>query len=330
MAIFNPPKTTIKMAEEKRSNLAILPMSDIFPDPQNDHVYEVDEELDQALEKSIRENGVLQPLLLRPHPNLPSKFMIVAGHRRYRAAKAVKRQTVPVMVLNATEDKSDTIRSKIQFIETNTLTRSTTVQERLAMIIELEASYQLMRNEDESIRGIPTRELIAQSMGMSERQIADYMTVKNGLPDNDWKDWYDNKISLNEALKRVNASKSDKNEDVLIGKEEPRASNPILVLMNDGERRSFLDSWPSWKIRCRAPKLNLVVREYVLPDESRILSFDFGMHPRENRKGEYRLEHKHLLKNDNPVSFHQTCTAVLINHLRDVVPGKDGGAYGTS
>jgi ParB/RepB/Spo0J family partition protein len=191
MSLFNPKKIEQdRQKENDKSNLSTLSIKDIYPDPQNDHIYEVDEDRDRALEESVREHGILQPLLLRPHPSIPGKFMIVAGHRRYRAAIANELTTLPVMVFQATGEKTDTIRSKIQFFESNALTRQTTVQENLEMIMELEKAYALLRGADESLKGIPTRELIAKSMGMSERQIADYMTVKNGMTDNDWTDWY--------------------------------------------------------------------------------------------------------------------------------------------
>src|ERR1700722_13728373 len=44
-----------------------------------------EEEL-QALAVSIQEKGVLQPILVRPHPHREGKYEIVAGERRWRAA----------------------------------------------------------------------------------------------------------------------------------------------------------------------------------------------------------------------------------------------------
>jgi len=52
----------------------------------------------EELVASIRERGVLQPLLVRPHPTQPDRFQIVAGERRWRAAQAVPLHDVPVLV----------------------------------------------------------------------------------------------------------------------------------------------------------------------------------------------------------------------------------------
>lgn len=52
----------------------------------------------EELVASIRERGILQPLLVRPHPTLPDRYQIVAGERRWRAAQAVPLHEVPVLI----------------------------------------------------------------------------------------------------------------------------------------------------------------------------------------------------------------------------------------
>lgn len=325
MAKFNPPARASKPDDEhaNRVNLSTLPLSEIFPDPENDHIYEVNEEQDQALMNSIREHGILQPLLLRPHPSLPNKFMLVAGHRRYRAAKALGLDSVPVMTLKAKGEVRETIRSQIQFIETNAMARAMTVQEKMAMILALEKSYQNLRVEDESIKGIPTRQLIAQSMGMSERQIADYMTVRNGLSYRDWDDWNNGKLSLSDALTRVKLNEEGADEpghnETDAGIEKGKQKNEgVLILRNHEARVAFLDTWVAWTVLCRVPKLNLVVREFILPDESKILSYDFG-----DIAGN-REEHKQIIKKGCYVSFDKSTFEQLIAHLEAVVPSNGG------
>ena len=54
------------------------------------------EELD-SLAESIRSNGILQPILVRPHPSRPGIYEIVAGERRWRAAQIAKLHEVPVL-----------------------------------------------------------------------------------------------------------------------------------------------------------------------------------------------------------------------------------------
>ncbi|MGH7116738.1 MAG: ParB/RepB/Spo0J family partition protein [Stellaceae bacterium] len=52
----------------------------------------------EALARSIREKGVLQPLLVRPVAEDDAAFELVAGERRWRAAQRVGLQQVPVIV----------------------------------------------------------------------------------------------------------------------------------------------------------------------------------------------------------------------------------------
>jgi ParB family chromosome partitioning protein len=51
----------------------------------------------ESLAESIRSNGILQPILVRPHPARPGMYEIVAGERRWRAAQIAKLHEVPVL-----------------------------------------------------------------------------------------------------------------------------------------------------------------------------------------------------------------------------------------
>ena len=52
----------------------------------------------QELASSIRARGILQPLLVRPDPADPSRFQIIAGERRWRAAALAELHEVPALV----------------------------------------------------------------------------------------------------------------------------------------------------------------------------------------------------------------------------------------
>ena len=60
-----------------------------------------DEDAMQELAASIRENGVLQPLLVRPRAE--RSFEIVFGERRYRGAAIAEKETVPVCIREMTD-----------------------------------------------------------------------------------------------------------------------------------------------------------------------------------------------------------------------------------
>jgi ParB family chromosome partitioning protein len=80
---------------EKAGGLADIPTADIRPNPQQPREY-FDEETLAGLADSIREVGILQPVLVRAAEN--GGYELIAGERRWRAARRVGLQTVPAMV----------------------------------------------------------------------------------------------------------------------------------------------------------------------------------------------------------------------------------------
>ena len=77
-----------------------LPVGDIEPSPHQPRVH-FDEDTLVALAASVKEVGILQPVLVRPLPT--GRFELVAGERRWRAAKRAGLATIPALV-RQTED----------------------------------------------------------------------------------------------------------------------------------------------------------------------------------------------------------------------------------
>ena len=65
-----------------------------------------DEEKLMELSSSIKENGIIQPIAVRPNKYEPGKYEIVAGERRWLAAQKVGLNEVPVVVLDIDDQKS--------------------------------------------------------------------------------------------------------------------------------------------------------------------------------------------------------------------------------
>jgi ParB family chromosome partitioning protein len=65
------------------------------------------------LAQSIRAQGVLQPLLVRPHPTASGRYQIVAGERRWRAAGAAGLHEVPTLV----REMADTEAAAVALVE---------------------------------------------------------------------------------------------------------------------------------------------------------------------------------------------------------------------
>jgi ParB family chromosome partitioning protein len=74
-----------------------LPVDCMGPSPYQPR-RAMDETLLQELADSIRQRGILQPLLVRPTPGVAGSYQIIAGERRWRAAQKVPLHDVPVLV----------------------------------------------------------------------------------------------------------------------------------------------------------------------------------------------------------------------------------------
>src|SRR5690606_13104152 len=112
------------------------------------------EELEE-LAASIREKGVLQPILVRPMPGLPGQFEIVAGERRWRASQKAGLQVMPALV----RELDDVQVLEIAVIEN--------VQRADLNPIEEATAYQ--RLIDKFAR---TQEEIAEAVGKSRSHVA--------------------------------------------------------------------------------------------------------------------------------------------------------------
>ena len=74
-----------------------VPIDRINPNPDQPRRRFAQTALDE-LAASIREKGVIQPLIVRPDPNRPDAYQIVAGERRWRAAQQVQLHELPVVI----------------------------------------------------------------------------------------------------------------------------------------------------------------------------------------------------------------------------------------
>ena len=82
-------------AEDWGTSIQEIPVGELDPNPDQPRRHFSEESLNQ-LSGSIREQGVLQPLLVAPSRG--GRYMIIAGERRYRAGRAAGLETLPCIV----------------------------------------------------------------------------------------------------------------------------------------------------------------------------------------------------------------------------------------
>ncbi|MEO8208792.1 MAG: ParB/RepB/Spo0J family partition protein [Chloroflexota bacterium] len=92
------------------SGVRMIPLGQIAPNPEQPRLAFVAEALAE-LAASIREHGVLQPILVRPRGN--NEYELIAGERRWRASKAAGLETIPALV----EELDDDTAREISIIE---------------------------------------------------------------------------------------------------------------------------------------------------------------------------------------------------------------------
>ena len=90
-------------AQRDRGALVELPIGAIQPNPRQPRAH-LDEEALAALTASVREVGILQPVLVRQVSE--HQYELIAGERRWRAARRAGLATVPAVVRNASESES--------------------------------------------------------------------------------------------------------------------------------------------------------------------------------------------------------------------------------
>ena len=82
-----------------------LPVDQIIPFDDNPYQVLDNEEMDELVQ-SIRERGILSPLIVLPKPDDAHTFELISGHRRLFAAKKAGLKKVPAVVCNVSRDEA--------------------------------------------------------------------------------------------------------------------------------------------------------------------------------------------------------------------------------
>ncbi len=150
--------------------------------PFKDHPFKViDDESMMDTVQSIREHGILLPLIARPMPD--GKYEIVSGHRRSHAGKLAGLETMPVIVRELDDDAA-----VILMVDSNLQRENILPSERaFAFKMKLEAMKHQGQRNDLSLCQVGTRsradEKLAQSVNESARTIQRYIRLTELLPE---------------------------------------------------------------------------------------------------------------------------------------------------
>lgn len=164
-------------AKEKRTE---MPLSDLHP--FEGHPFKVlDDELMEQTVESIKQIGVVSPLIVRPDPE--GGFEILSGHRRLHAAQLAGLKTVPVIVKEMDDDAA------IIFMVDSNLQRENILPSERAFSykMKLEAmKHQGERGDLTSAQVGPkswAAQVVAEEAGDSKSQVKRYIRLTNLIPE---------------------------------------------------------------------------------------------------------------------------------------------------
>jgi ParB family transcriptional regulator, chromosome partitioning protein len=147
---------------DKKDRVQMINVDEIKPNPGQPRKH-FDEDEIEGLSKSIKRYGILQPLVVTPEDD---GYIIVAGERRFRAAKGAKLKTLPVLVRTSAELE----RLEIGLIE-NVQRVDLSPLEQAASIAKLHEQFNLTYDE------------IAKRLGKGSSTITNIVRLLN-LPEN--------------------------------------------------------------------------------------------------------------------------------------------------
>lgn len=158
MADVGSAENSNETSEEPRLD-RMVPVEKIIANPDQPRKRFDDGDL-QDLARSIKEKGVIQPLIVRPDPEKDGYFQIVAGERRWRASQIAQLHELPVLV----REYDDTQVLEVAIIEN--------IQRADLNPIEEALGYRQLLD-----RFGHTQELLATALGKSRSHIANLMRL---------------------------------------------------------------------------------------------------------------------------------------------------------
>ena len=171
---------------EPNKGLKTVNITQLKPNPFQPRKVFDPQELED-LTNSIKEKGILQPLVVRPAPGQAEAYQIIAGERRWRAAQRAQLHQVPVLIREMTDAEA----LEIAVIEN--------VQRADLNAIEEARGYKQLADQFSY-----SQEEIAKVIGKSRSHIANTVRLLN-LPQTVQDYIYDGKLSAGHARSLINA-----------------------------------------------------------------------------------------------------------------------------
>ena len=172
---------SIFQSEEQRNTEEIkpVPISELKPFTEQPFKVKLDEDMD-ALVESIKQCGVLTPVIARPHKD--GGYEILSGHRRVKACELAGITDIPVVVKNLDDDTAT-----ILLVDSNLQREHILPSEKaFAYQMKLEAMKRQGARTDltsaqigQKLENRVSKDILAEQVGESRNQIQRYIRLTN-------------------------------------------------------------------------------------------------------------------------------------------------------
>lgn len=147
--------------------------------PFSNHPFKVidDEKMDELVE-SIRENGVLTPIIVRTLSS--GGYEMISGHRRMHAAKLLGIETIPAVVKELSDEEATVI-----MVDSNIQREELLPSEKaFALKMKMDAlRHQGTSRHEVGKLGVETASVVGEGSGMGGRQVQRYIRLTELIPE---------------------------------------------------------------------------------------------------------------------------------------------------
>lgn len=167
------------MEKEKKVEIVDLPVDVIDQFPKHPYKVRDDDDMLQLIE-SIRDNGVITPIIVRPKPK--GRYEMIAGHRRLQACRHLGYKTIPGQVLEL-----DRNEATVMMVDSN-LTRSVILPSEKAFAYKMKLDAMKKQGGRPSKNNVVpvgqgfSREKLSKQINESQTQIQRYIRLTNLIP----------------------------------------------------------------------------------------------------------------------------------------------------
>ena len=245
-----------------------LNIQDVLPNRFQPRI-KFNEEAINELSKSIKEHGVIQPIVVRP---IGDKFEIIAGERRYKASCMAELKTIPAIIT----DLNDKDSAEVALIEN--------VQRENLTPIEEAISYKKILD-----MGYITQDALASKLGKTQSTVANKLRLLN-LDDDVQEALLNEKISERHARSLLKLQNKEQQKQLLnkIINERltvRRADEEIEKILNGGNMNETITKEPITKETIEQP---VITQEE--PKEFKFINVPNIEEPKEEIKEEPEIE----------------------------------------